>query len=374
MSSSLAWPDFAPSSSGDSFDRLLKQLADQSSGLDEQASIPTAVWPSAQFRELADAGVLGWVIPCEFGGTAISATELLAGYIRLAEACLTSTFILTQRNGACQRIAASANEGLRTELLPPLARGELFATVGISHLTTSRQHWQVPTVRAEPISGGFRLDGEVPWVTGAARAQVLVSGGTLPDGRQILAAIPTDAAGVTVGLSTPLMGLSASQTAAVRLDRVEIREDRVLFGPVEKVMQRGGGGGTGSFGTSALAAGLSRRAIAGIEREAEHRADLTEIAQQLRQEVNGLLVDLERAAAAQSAMDSICSPETLRQRANSLVLRATQAWLAASKGAGYVAGHPAGRSVREALFFLVWSCPQPVVNAALRELACRNGD
>jgi hypothetical protein len=44
--------------------------------------------------------------------------------------------------------------------------------------------------------------------------------------------------------------------------------------------------------------------------------------------------------------------------------------LAASKGAGFVAGHPAERAVREAMFFLVWSCPQPVVSAALREFAC----
>jgi hypothetical protein len=52
------------------------------------------------------------------------------------------------------------------------------------------------------------------------------------------------------------------------------------------------------------------------------------------------------------------------------VLRATQAYLAASKGAGFVAGHPAERLVREAMFFLVWSCPQPVLAANLREFAC----
>ena len=59
----------------------------------------------------------------------------------------------------------------------------------------------------------------------------------------------------------------------------------------------------------------------------------------------------------------------LRQRANSLVLRAAQAALMAAKGTGYVAGHPAGRWCREALFFLVWSCPQHVAHANLCELA-----
>jgi hypothetical protein len=67
--------------------------------------------------------------------------------------------------------------------------------------------------------------------------------------------------------------------------------------------------------------------------------------------------------------ETVCTTENLRARANSLVLRAAQAVLAAAKGTGYVVGHPAGRWCREALFFLVWSCPQPVLAANLCELA-----
>ena len=69
------------------------------------------------------------------------------------------------------------------------------------------------------------------------------------------------------------------------------------------------------------------------------------------------------------AASRACTKESIRQRANSLVLRASQAALAAAKGTGYVVGHPAGRWCREAMFFLVWSCPQPVSAAHLCELA-----
>ena len=75
------------------------------------------------------------------------------------------------------------------------------------------------------------------------------------------------------------------------------------------------------------------------------------------------------AEGPSGAGSSSPSAESIRGRANSLALRSTQALLTASKGAGFVAGHFAERAVREALFFLVWSCPQPVVDAALRELA-----
>ena len=47
--------------------------------------------------------------------------------------------------------------------------------------------------------------------------------------------------------------------------------------------------------------------------------------------------------------------DRLRADSNSLVVRAAQAALTATKGAGYVTGHPVERLVRESLFFLVWS-------------------
>jgi hypothetical protein len=55
----------------------------------------------------------------------------------------------------------------------------------------------------------------------------------------------------------------------------------------------------------------------------------------------------------------------LRAQANTLALQATQAALIASKGTGFVHPHPAQRWARQALFFLVWSCPWPAASATL---------
>lgn len=343
---------------------LLRQLADGSGLLDI-----TQGWPAAQFQLLARMGVLGWAVPREFGGSNASPAEMLEGYLRLAAACLTTTFVLTQRNGACQRIAGSSNDALRSDLLPRLARGDIFATVGISHLTTSRQHWRQPAVSVEAISGGFRFHGEVPWVTGAGHADYVVTGGTLGDGRQVLAAIPTALPGVEVGPPVKLLALGASSTSSVRLNQVLLDERWLVAGPVEQVMKQSAGGGAGSLATSALAIGLSQAAIDHLQIEAEHRPDLLEIIAPLRVEADELhAAIIESQMSAEPPLPQH-SAESIRGRANSLALRSTQALLAASKGAGFVAGHFAERAVREAMFFLVWSCPQPVVNAALRQLA-----
>lgn len=333
------------------------------------------VWPVRQLGRMAAAGVLGWVIPEEFGGGEISPDELTLGYERLAAADLTSTFVLTQRNGACQRIAGSENEALKAELLPTLGRGEMFATVGISHLTTSRQHVRQPAVAARPTESGFVLTGTVPWVTGAPHADFIVTGGTCPDGRQILITLPTDLPGVARREPPPLLALNGSRTGSVDLHEVAVPAHYLIAGPVEQVMKSGQGGGAGSLTTSALAIGTAAAALARLQSEAERRPDLAMIHQSLDAERSDLRADLESVLAGQSAGASpSASVESIRQRANSLALRSTQALLAASKGAGFVKGHPAERLVREAMFFLVWSCPQPVLAAQLREFACVLGE
>jgi alkylation response protein AidB-like acyl-CoA dehydrogenase len=118
-----------------------------------------------------------------------------------------------------------------------------------------------------------------------------------------------------------------------------------------------------------LAVGLAASAINYLEIEVATRPDLNSAAEALQIELNALHQDLLAAATGRAA----CSNEQLRQRANSLVLRATQAALAVAKGAGYTPEHPVGRWCCEALFFLVWSCPQPVINANLCELAGLDG-
>jgi len=341
-------------------DDLCAQLAALGSDLELSGA-----WPEEQLRLCGEAGVFRWFLGTEHGGLGWSDLDVVRGYLRLSSACLTTTFIITQRTGACRRIAASDNAALHEQLLPELLSGETFATVGVSHLTTSRRHLKTPVLRAEELADGFKLEGFSPWVTGGRHAQNVVIGATLEDGREILVALPMDLPGITCPEPPQLVGLYASHTGQVKLDEVLVPRECLLAGPVENVMTQGQGAATGGLQTSTLAVGLSQAAVDYLEDEGGRREDLVPPLAQLRTELASLKSDLLQAAAG----EPVCSNEQLRTRANSLVLRTTQAALAAAKGSGYVVGHPAGRWCREALFFLVWSCPQPVMQANLCELA-----
>ncbi|HEY4231829.1 MAG TPA: acyl-CoA dehydrogenase family protein [Lacipirellulaceae bacterium] len=344
---------------------LCAKLADAGAGLDQ-----TGRWPAEQLSWCGEAGVYRWFMDDRWGGEDWSDEQTVLGYLALASACLTTTFILTQRTGACRRIAGCTNEALKERLLPGLASGELFATVGISHLTTSRRHLGRPVLTAEETATGFRLEGLSPWVTGGGAADVIVIAATVVENgaatdRELLVAVPKDSPGLAAAEPLSLVGLSASSTGPVYLTGVEISPEWVIAGPAPNIMQSGLGGNAGGYETSALAIGLARAAIEFLvgesARRSEIRAPLDALASEHRQLQDDLLA-LVRGEAA-------CSKESLRQRANTFVLRATQAALSAAKGTGYVVGHPAGRWCREALFFLVWSCPQPVAAANLCELA-----
>ena len=342
-------------------DELYRQLSQRSNELDIERR-----WPTQQLKLCADFGVFRWFVPRAFGGLEWNERQQLESYLAISQACLTTAFVLTQWNAACKRIVASTNETLRNRLLPSMASGEIFATVGISHLTTSRQHLAQPAIQASLRGGGgYVLSGVTPWVTGAKFSQSIVLGASLPDGRQILCAVPTNRPGVDCGPGVPLVALTSSCTDEVRLKNVEVEADEILFGPAHHVMQLGSGGASGGLQTSALAIGLAKAAIGYLSEEAKRRSELLAVAHKLEHDIQLLQQQLLSLADGESPVQ----PSELRQLANSLVLRATQAALAAAKGTGYKQGHDAGRWCREALFFLVWSCPQPVLNASLCELA-----
>ncbi|HEX4590993.1 MAG TPA: acyl-CoA dehydrogenase family protein [Gemmataceae bacterium] len=330
-----------------------------------EAADRNMTWPEQSWQVVQRAGVLEWAIPSQYGGRELNSTDQLTGYERLAAACLTTAFILSQRDAAVRRIRDTGRDDLCRELLRPLACGGRFATVGLSQLTTSRQHGG-PALRVEETADGFVLDGVMPWVTGADHADHLITGGVLADGRQILLALPASTQGVAVQPPMDLSALAGSRTAEVTCSRVTVDRHWLLAGPVENVFKGGSRGGTGGLETSCLALGLAGAAIDRLHEEAAVRPALADMTGKL--ELDRTRVREEMHRLARSGLSSPTAPLELRAKANALVLRATQAALTACKGAGFVHPHAAQRWARQALFFLVWSCPRPAAEATMEYL------
>jgi butyryl-CoA dehydrogenase len=240
---------------------------------------------------------------------------------------------------------------------------EQFATVGLSQLTTSRQH-QSPALQAVLDDGGFHVDGLIPWVTGADQADLLVIGATLPDDQQVLLALPTRQAGLTLQPPLDLMALAGSRTCQVQCDGVKLPATALLAGPTAKILV-GKAAGVGGLETSCIALGHAGAAITFLWQEATTRVDLLPIAERFekarvtaRSRLHKLVVE---APKPEEVFD-------LRVTCTRLALQASQVALTVAKGTGFVAPHPAQRWARQALFFLVWSCPRPAAEGLIGHL------
>lgn len=343
----------------------LEELCDYLASLANDRS-----WPAEALQRCAEAGFYRWFVSKEQGGFGWTSAEIARGYLELGRANLPVTFILTQRVAALRRIAGCDNEGLKQRMLEPFLAGETSATVGISQLTTSRQHLGKPVLSAIETEDGFRVDGMTPWVTGGSGCDWILAGGSVVDpsgtanGKEILFVVPTSDPKVKVNPGFDLLALSNSHTGGVEISDLAVPLENIVAGPTEQVLV-GNGEGAGGLQTSVLALGLAKAAIDFIETESQRREGLAPAQTALRQQHAALCRDLFAAADGSTKVTAA----EIRSQANSLVLRATQSALVAAKGAGFVTGHPVGRWCREALFFLVWSCPHEVAQANLDEFA-----
>lgn len=323
-------------------------------------------WLSQQLQTLARQGVFGWIIPRQFGGQELREDEALEALIELGQQNLTTAFVLTQFQAAVHRILLSPNLALPARWLPRLATGELFTTVGLSHLTTSRSRGPGPAVLAVPLAqGGYRISGKIPWVTGGRLAGVILVGAVTDRGDQFLALIEREAPGVTVAPALNLLALTESSTGPIGLEAVEVSPDQIVAGPAPDVMKGGNTAGTGSLTTSALALSAGLHSLAGL-RALAGTGELLPVVDRLAHTATNLRSRLLSASRRESSTDSA---EDLRFLTNSFAVRTAQLWLSAAKGTGFVSGHPAEKAVRESMFFYVWSCPQAVVTRHWQALA-----
>ena len=292
-------------------------------------------------------------MPRAFGGDELEPLELHLRYEQLARKSLALALILTQRDSAVGIIAAGGNDRLLAEV-----RDGAFVTVGIAQLTTSRQGG------APALSWrDGRVNGVIPWATGAANAKYVVAGAAADDaGGQVLFAIPTDAPGVTIEAPLPLVALHETWTSRVRCENVAVERDLVLLGPAPNVLSLRRK--SVPIPQAFLALGHARGALDLI---AEHDSDRARnLVRKLGKQIDALHARVVAACAPGSDPSLI---PLLRGECNELALRVTHAAVALYKGNALLLSHPAQRLAREAMFLLVWSCPDPVIDCTVDLLA-----
>lgn len=213
----------------------------------------SGVHDHALWAALADANLLGLCLPADAGGSEMGMVELALVLEqqgrRVVPLPLSATVL------AAMAIADHGTPAQRSELLPPVARGELVLTTALAEHGVNDVLW--PSINAAETAGGWRLTGSkpaVPWAQNADRILVPArladagdsTGDGSGDGSVVLALVDPSSPGVDL---TPVDTTNHEPQAHLALD--------VLVEPVDLL------GGRGHLGGAALGR-IFERAVVGL--------------------------------------------------------------------------------------------------------------
>ena len=192
-------------------------------------------WDQADFKALADLGVIGLTIPEVYGGLG---QDIVAATAVIEELCqfgtsLAGPYIHAAFYGG-MNISENGSKAQKEEMLPKIAAGDMLLCYGLSEPNIGGDLPSVET-RAERKDGKIIINGSKRWCTGADWADYiycLVRSGPVEARYKNLSfvLIPTKAAGVSM---SPIQHSNLRYTASmdVHFDTVELDESAIVGGP-----------------------------------------------------------------------------------------------------------------------------------------------
>jgi alkylation response protein AidB-like acyl-CoA dehydrogenase len=249
----------AVSNAKDIADRILAPAARQN---DKEAR-----FSSEAVAALGPAGLLGIILPTEMGGSALGPRTFAAVIATLAEADASAAMVYLMHVSATATIAAARPDATVAQTLKDIAAGKHLTTLAFSE-AGSRSHFWAPVSRAKRNAAGVHLMAKKSWVTSAGHAQSYVVSALSPESGgptdSTLYLVASGTAGLSVAGPWDGLGMRANASAPMILEDCEV-------GPGLQLTDDGAGFKAMleivlplfNLGTSAVALGLCRAAVAG---------------------------------------------------------------------------------------------------------------
>lgn len=300
------------------------------------------------FEQLAKLGLLLPKTPKELGGLGLDTSayqQFQSGIARYSGAL---AFLQTQHQSAASLLLSGENDSLAQQYLPKMATGEVCLGVGFSQLRR-----KPPTLTATPVSNGYLLSGEVPWVSGYGLFTEFVGAAVLPTGEAVFGLLPLTSQQTNgqIAISQPmkLAGMNATNTVQVFLEDWVLPAEKVVgLRPAGWIEERDRANPLSPLG---LIFGCSQGALDVLMQSLERRGMKHGIAQQLQMKLAWQQTNAARVTALPP--DAYPQKLALRGRAISLMNTCAQAAIVAASGAANALDHPAQRIYKESLVFSV---------------------
>src|SRR5438445_4727838 len=312
--------------------------------------------PEEAVSAAAEAGLLGVLIPREFGGAGLDALAFTLCIDELAQACAsTSVIVDVHTSVGSEPILLFGTQEQKRKWLPRLASGELLGAFALTEPAAGSDAASLKT-SARRNGDGYILNGTKVFITNIGRAGLYIVFARTGPGERASGVsafiVPADTPGVRVGQIFKKMGLNGSPTGELVLEDVSV--------PVANRLGAEGQGfavamralDSGRIGISGQALGIAQAAVdesiallKGSEREQGDEFSLADMATRLASARllayrAAWLCSRGRPFTREASMAKLHSTDTAMQ----IALDAVQ--IAGEEGV--VSGSPFERHVRDA--------------------------
>jgi alkylation response protein AidB-like acyl-CoA dehydrogenase len=327
---------------------------------DEAQSFPTAL-----YAKMGELGLMGVMIPEEYGGVGLGPLELSTVMEELARVDPSVALAIAAHNGLCVgHIAVAGTDEQKRRFFPKLATGESIGCWGLTEAqagsdaagTQTRAEWSAER-------NGWVLNGSKTFNTNGARAHVAVIMAVTSPGlgtKRISAFIvESDTPGYRVGRKENKLGMRASDTVELILEDCLVPAENLLgerdlgFVDALKVLDRG------RISIGALSVGIAQGAMAAALEYAQERHQFGKPIASF-EAIRSKLARM--AATTRTARAMVYRAAALRARGESFKLAASMGKLYASEvgmwvaeeavqilgGYGYVKDYPVEKFFRDA--------------------------
>lgn len=190
------------------------------------------IFPRDLFSEMGEIGLMGMLVPEQYGGAGLGYIEYKTAIEEVASVCGSVGLSMAAHNSLCTgHILQFGSEDQKQKYLPKLASGEWIGAWGLTEANTGSDAMRMQCV-AKKDGEHWVINGTKNWITHGISgdvAVVLVRTGDLLDSHGITAfIIERDAPGFSGGKKENKLGMRSSETAELIFDNCRVHESQVI--------------------------------------------------------------------------------------------------------------------------------------------------
>jgi len=189
-------------------------------------------FPVEVFKKMGELGLMGVLVPTEYGGSGFSYTEYVTAISELGKICGSIALSMAAHNSLCTgHIMAFGNEEQKKKYLPKLATAEWIGAWGLTETGTGSDAGGMNTVAVKD-GDHWVLNGSKNFITHAISgnvAVVIVRTGEKGDSHGMTAfVIEKGTKGFSSGKKENKLGMRASETAELIFTDCRVHESQIL--------------------------------------------------------------------------------------------------------------------------------------------------